>query len=136
MRDIYIDSSAILKVILREKESEAVISIPRARFITSEISRVEVTRAILRYEPKALKSAEQVLKNLNFVKIESQTLVQAERLPERISIRALDAIHIAVASKMALRISSVLTYDNQMAKAAKALGFEVLSPSEPMKEEF
>ncbi len=136
MRDIYIDSSAILKLIIREKESEAVISIPRARFITSEISRVEVTRAILRYEPKALKNAEQVLKNLNFVKIDSQTLVQAERLPDRISIRALDAIHIAVASKMALRISSVLTYDKQMAKAAKALGFEVLSPTEPMKEEF
>ena len=136
MRDIYIDSSAILKLIIREKESEAVISIPRARFITSEISRLEVTRAILRYEPKVLKSAEQVLKNLNFVKIDSQTLVQAERLPDRISIRALDAIHIAVASKMALRISSVLTYDKQMAKAAKALGFEILSPSEPMKEEF
>ena len=136
MRDIYIDSSAILKLIIREKESEAVISIPRARFITSEISRVEVTRAILRYEPKALKSAERVLKNLNFVKIDSQTLVQAERLPDRISIRALDAIHIAVASKMALRISSVLTYDKQLAKAAKALGFEVLSPSEPIKEEF
>ena len=90
----------------------------------------------MRYEPKALKSAEQVLKNLNFVKIDSQTLVQAERLPDRISIRALDAIHIAVASKMALRISSVLTYDKQMAKAAKALGFEVLSPSEPIKKEF
>jgi predicted nucleic acid-binding protein len=135
MRDIYIDSSAILKLIIREKESEAVISIPRARFITSEISRVEVTRAILRYEPKALKIAEQVFKNLNFVKIDSQTLVQAERLPERISIRALDAIHIAVASKMGLRISSVLTYDKQMAKAAKALGFEVLAPVETMKEE-
>lgn len=135
MRDIYIDSSAILKLIIREKESEAVISIPRARFITSEISRVEVTRAILRYEPKALKGAEQVFKNLNFVKIDSQTLVQAERLPDRINIRALDAIHIAVASKMGLSISSVLTYDKQMAKAAKALGFEVLAPVEPLKEE-
>lgn len=135
MRDIYIDSSAILKLIIREKESEAVISISRARFITSEISRVEVTRAILRYEPKALKSTEQVFKNLNFVKIDSQTLVQAARLPDRINIRALDAIHIAVASKMGLSISSVLTYDKQMAKAAKALGFEVLSPTEPMKEE-
>lgn len=136
MRDIYIDSSAILKLIIREKESEAVISIPRARFITSEISRVEVIRAILRYEPKALKNAEQVLRNLNFVKIDSQTLVQAERLPDRISLRALDAIHVAVASKMGLKINSVLTYDKQMAKAAKALGFEVLSPVEPMKEEF
>ena len=134
MRDIYIDSSAILKLILKEAESEAIVSISRARFITSEVSRVEVTRAVLRYEPKALKVAEQVLRNINFVKIDSQTLVQAERLPDRINIRALDAIHIAVASKMGLRISSVLTYDKQMAKAAKALGFEVLSPTEPMEE--
>lgn len=136
MRDIYIDSSAIIKLILREVESEAVISIPRARFITSEISRVEVIRAILRYEPSALKIAEQVLKNINYVKIDSQTLVQAERLPDRINLRALDAIHVAVASKMGLKINSVLTYDKQMAKAAQALGFEVLSPVEPMKEEF
>lgn len=136
MRDIYIDSSAILKLILREAESEAVISIPRARFITSEISRVEVIRAILRYEPSALKIAEQVLKNLNFVRIDSQTLIQAERLPDRISLRALDAIHIAVAAKMGLKINSVLTYDKQMAKAAQALGFEVLSPVKPIREEF
>ena len=136
MRDIYIDSSAILKLILREAESEAVISIPRARFITSEISRVEVIRAVLRYEPKALKNAEQVLKNINYVKIDSQTLVQAERLPDRINLRALDAIHIAVAAKMGLKINSILTYDKQMAKAAQALGFEVLSPVEPMKDGF
>jgi predicted nucleic acid-binding protein len=131
MRNIYIDSSAILKFIIKEAESEAVVSISRARFITSELSRVEVTRAILRYEPSALKVAENILDNFNYVKIDSQTLVQAERLPERINLRALDAIHIAVASKMALKINSILTYDKQMAKAAKALGFEVLSPTKP-----
>ena len=131
MRNIYIDSSAILKFIIKEAESEAVVSISRARFITSELSRVEVTRAILRYEPSAIKVAENILDNFNYVKIDSQTLVQAERLPERINLRALDAIHIAVASKMALKINSILTYDKQMAKAAKALGFEVLSPTKP-----
>ena len=131
MRNIYIDSSAILKFIIKEAESEAVVSISRARFITSELSRVEVKRAILRYEPSAIKVAENILDNFNYVKIDSQTLVQAERLPERINLRALDAIHIAVASKMALKINSILTYDKQMAKAAKALGFEVLSPTKP-----
>ena len=134
MRNIYIDSSAILKFIIKEAESEAVVSISRARFITSELSRVEVTRAILRYEPSAIKVAENILDNFNYVKIDSQTLVQAERLPERINLRALDAIHIAVASKMALKINSILTYDKQMAKAAKALGFEVLSPTKPEQD--
>lgn len=117
-------------MIIKEKESDAIISIARARFITSEISRVEVVRAVLRYQPSALKSAEQVLKNINYVRIDSQTLVQAERLPERINLRALDAIHIAVAAKMGLKIKSILTYDKNMAKAAKALGFEVLAPTE------
>lgn len=135
MRNIYIDSSAILKMIIKEKESDAIISIARARFITSEISRVEVIRAILRYEPSALKSAAQVLKNINYVKIDSQTLVQAERLPDRINLRALDAIHIAVAAKMGLKINSILTYDKQMAKAAKALGFEVMAPTKIEEEE-
>jgi predicted nucleic acid-binding protein len=135
MRDIYIDSSAILKMIIKEKESDAIISIARARFITSEISRVEVIRAVLRYQPSALKSAEQVLKNINYVRIDSQTLVQAERLPDRINLRALDAIHIAVAAKMGLKIKSILTYDKQMAKAAKALGFEVMAPTEVEEED-
>jgi predicted nucleic acid-binding protein len=134
MRNIYIDSSAILKMIIKEKESDAIISIARARFITSEISRVEVIRAVLKYEPSALKSAAQVLKNINYVKIDSQTLVQAERLPDRINLRALDAIHIAVAAKMGLKINSILTYDKQMAKAAKALGFEVMAPTEVEEE--
>jgi predicted nucleic acid-binding protein len=134
MRNIYIDSSAILKMIIKEKESDAIISIVRARFITSEISRVEVIRAVLRHEPSALKSAAQVLKNINYVKIDSQTLVQAERLPDRINLRALDAIHIAVAAKMGLKINSILTYDKQMAKAAKALGFEVMAPTEVEEE--
>ena len=121
-------------MIIKEKESDAIISIARARFITSEISRVEVIRAVLRYQPSALKSAEQVLKNINYVRIDSQTLVQAERLPDRINLRALDAIHIAVAAKMGLKIKSILTYDKQMAKAAKALGFEVLAPTEVEEE--
>ena len=121
-------------MIIKEKESDAIISISRVRFITSEISRVEVIRAVLRYQPSALKSAEQVLKNINYVRIDSQTLVQAERLPDRINLRALDAIHIAVAAKMGLKINSILTYDKQMAKAAKALGFEVLAPTEVEEE--
>lgn len=121
-------------MIIKEKESDAIISIARARFITSEISRVEVIRAVLKYEPSALKSAAQVLKNINYVKIDSQTLVQAERLPDRINLRALDAIHIAVAAKMGLKINSILTYDKQMAKAAKALGFEVMAPTEVEEE--
>lgn len=122
-------------MIIKEKESDVIISISRARFITSEISRVEVIRAVLRYQPSALKSAEQVLKNINYVRIDSQTLVQAERLPDRINLRALDAIHIAVAAKMGLKIKSILTYDKQMAKAAKGLGFEVMAPTEVEEEE-
>ena len=134
MRNIYIDSSAILKLIVQEKESDAGRSISRARFITSEISRVEIIRTVLRNEPKALKAAEGVLKNINILAIDSATLTQAERLPERINIRALDAIHLASAGKFGLRINSILTYDKQMAKAARELGFEVLAPTEGESE--
>ena len=130
MRNIYIDSSAILKLIVQEKESDAVRSISRARFITSEISRVEIIRTVLRNEPKALKAAQGVLKNLNILTIDSATLTQAERLPERTNIRGLDAIHLAAAGKLGLRISVILTYDKQMAKAARELGFEVMAPTE------
>ena len=119
---------------MQEKESDAVRSISRARFITSEISRVEIIRTVMRNEPKAIKAAEGVLKNINILTIDSATLTQAERLPERINIRALDAIHLASAGKFGLRINSILTYDKQMAKAARELGFEVLAPTEVESE--
>lgn len=135
MKNIYIDSSAILKLIVQEKESDAVRSITRARYITSEISRIEIIRAVLRHEPKALKTAESVLKNINILTIDSATLTQAERLPERINIRGLDAIHLASAGKFGLRITALLTYDKQMAKAARELGFEVLAPTEIESED-
>ena len=135
MKNIYIDSSAILKLIVQEKESDAVRSITRARFITSEISRVEIIRAVLRHEPKSLKTAESVLKNINILTIDSATLTQAERLPEQINIRGLDAIHLASAGKFGLRITALLTYDKQMAKAARELGFEVLAPTEVESED-
>jgi hypothetical protein len=35
---------------------------------------------------------------------------------------------------MGLKINSILTYDKQMAKAAKALGFEVMAPTEVEEE--
>ena len=84
----------------------------------------------MRHEPKALQAAEGVLKNINILPIDSATLTQAERLPERINIRGFDAIHMAAAGKFGLKINLILTYDKQMAKAARDLGFEVLAPVE------
>jgi predicted nucleic acid-binding protein len=55
-------------------------------------------------------------------------LVQAERLPSHVKIRGMDAIHLASANTLGRLGHTVITYDKNMAKAARALGFVIESP--------
>jgi predicted nucleic acid-binding protein len=55
-------------------------------------------------------------------------MVQAERLPSHVKIRGMDAIHLASANILGRAGHTVVTYDRNMAKAAKALGFNIESP--------
>ena len=132
MRNLYIDSSAILKYIFREIGSEEVHRDLEANLYSSAISRVEVIRAVLRKEPSALERAELVFAGIRLITLNSGLLTIAERLPHRIKVRGLDALHIASAQKLDREGHTIVTYDIQMAKAAKQLGFNILSPGVTM----
>ena len=62
------------------------------------------------------------------IKIKSGIMVQAERLPSHVKIRGMDAIHLASANTLGSAGHTIVTYDKNMGKAAKALGFNVESP--------
>ena len=128
MRTLYLDSSAVLKFIFNEEESTAARKEIRGVLYSSELVRVEVIRTVLRIEPELYQRALEVLNKIRIIKMKSGVLVQAERLPSHVKIRGMDAIHLASANTLGRLGHTIVTYDKNMAKAAKALGFNVESP--------
>lgn len=124
----YIDSSAIIKLIKPEKESAALIKKLPSALIASRISRVEVTRTIIRYEPDLLDATYDVLADIQMVPVEDAIVTIAENLPQFIELRSLDSLHIASALAIKNVLKGIITYDKEMVIAANALGFKTLSP--------
>jgi predicted nucleic acid-binding protein len=124
----YIDSSAIIKLIKPEKESAALTKKLPSALIASRISRVEVTRTIIRYEPDLLDATYDVLADIQMVPVEDAIVTIAENLPQFIELRSLDSLHIASALAIKNVLKGIITYDKEMVIAAEALGFKTLSP--------
>ena len=124
----FIDSSAIIKLIKPEKESAALIKKLPNGLIASRISRVEVTRTIIRHEPDLLDATYDVLADIQMVPVEDPIITIAENLPQFIDLRSLDSLHIASALSIKNVLKGIITYDKEMVKAAVALGFKTLSP--------
>ena len=128
MRTLYLDSSAILKFIFAEPESTVAKKEIMGVLYSSELARVEVVRAVLRIEPGLIERALAVLSKIRIIKIKSAILVQAERLPNHVRVRGMDAIHLASADTLGRLGQTIVTYDKNMAKAALSLGYKVESP--------
>lgn len=126
----YLDSSAIVKVVVREPESAALRRALR-RFplhASAALARTEVLRAVRRAEPRAVRRAYEVLDRLLLVDLD-QTLLDAAGALDPPAIRTLDAIHLSAAQALASELGALVTYDERMSRAAVALGFPVSAPA-------
>ena len=124
----YIDSSAIIKLIKPELESNSLLQKLPPLLTTSQLSRVEVIRTINSHHPILLEDAYDVLVDIPMLQVDYAVLSGAENLPAFIKLRALDSIHMATALSMKSEIEGIITYDKEMVTAAVALGFKTLSP--------
>ncbi|MGI9032874.1 MAG: type II toxin-antitoxin system VapC family toxin [Acidimicrobiales bacterium] len=127
---VYLDSSALVKLAIVEAESRALkdfLSSGRLAF-SSIIARVEVRRAVGRHGQRALVNAGIVLARTNLVRLEDQMVDTAGTLPPA-TLRSLDAIHLASALTLGPALIALVTYDDRLARAATALGLEVVAPS-------
>lgn len=124
----YIDSSALVKLVLDEPESEVLAqSIAREhRLITSWLSSVEVVRAIRVGNPAFEAQAEQVLSTCTRLAVTHEVLRTAQQLAGP-ALRTIDAIHLATARRA--RARRVIAYDRRLIAAAEEAGVEVLSPA-------
>ena len=130
---LYLDSSALVKLVQREAESDALRHYLQAHRsdvrVASELVRVEVVRSVLAGGPAAVSHARRQLARLYLVVIDRDVLDRAATLAPASLLRSLDAIHLATAQLVSAELRAILTYDARMAGAAGALGFEVASPS-------
>ncbi len=126
----YLDSSAIVKLAVREPESLALRRYLRRRqpLVSSALARTEVLRALLPVGDEAVARGRNVLQRLDLVRVNDRILNAAGVLlpPE---LRSLDAIHLATARELGDELGALVTYDDRMVAAAKRLGYKIVQPS-------
>ena len=132
MAAVYLDSSAIVKLVTAEVESLALFEFLRAyqERISSVLARVEVHRAIRRARGTATerRRAERILGRIALLRIDDPILTVASQLSPA-DLRSLDAIHLATALSAAGAIAGVVTYDDRLARATTAARLRVYAPA-------
>ncbi len=125
----YLDSSALVKLVLREAETIALREfLTEHPFrVSSRIAEVEVIRAVTRAGPAALPAAQALMRRIGLVELDAGVL-HAAALVEPAGIRTLDAIHVASAVSLADELDVVVAYDARLAAALTSAGIEIVSP--------
>ena len=125
----YLDSSAIVKLAVREPESLALRRYLRRRqpVVSSALARTEVLRALLPAGDGAIARGCSVLQRIDLVRVNDRVLTGAGMLSPA-ELRSLDAIHLATAQLVGEDLGALVTYDNRMATAAKRLGLRIVQP--------
>lgn len=125
----YVDSSALVKLVVPEPESAALrAELARwERHVASALVRVEVVRACARVDTKARKIAEEVVCALDLIAVDDDLLERAARLDPP-SLRSLDAIHVASALLVSDALGVVIAYDARLTQAMTAVGLRTAAP--------
>jgi len=129
---IYLDSSALLKLLFEESESAALalwISEQGGKpMVSSELARVEVIRAARRLDAAVVPAARVLMSQLDLIPLTSGVIDEAADVGEPL-LRTLDAIHLASALSIQAHLTALVAYDNRLVAAAKAAGIESIQPS-------
>lgn len=125
----YLDSSALVKLIVLEPESGALRSELRAwpRRTSSLLAAVELTRTAQRLGATATALVPRVLAGLTLLAIDP--IVPAATALGGSLLRSLDAIHLATASSLGPQLGVLITYDRRMLSEAQTLGLAHTAPS-------
>lgn len=135
-RAAYLDSSAIVKLIAQEPESNALaLHVRETALVTSEVALAEVPRAITRLksgrrrdEQRGLtRELERVLASLHLISLDRDILLLAGRFAEA-WLRTLDAIHLASVVAFEEELSELISYDTHQVEAAAHADIRCVSP--------
>jgi predicted nucleic acid-binding protein len=128
---IYLDSSALLKLLYEERESAALDEWLSAQsdvpVVSSELAKVEVVRACRRINPDALPEARALLAGLDLIPLTSDVLDEAAGVGDTL-LGSLDAIHLASALSIRADVSAFVAYDLRLGDAAAVAGLVSVRP--------
>ncbi len=131
---IYLDSSALMKLIRREAETEALHEWLEQHSeepaVSSELGRVEVMRAARRAGGPVLAEARAVVGDLDLVPLDRVVQDVACDIGDP-ALRTLDALHLASALMLGDALTAFVAYDHRLAGGAQAAGLAVVTPGQP-----
>jgi len=129
---IYLDSSALMKLVRLEDETVALRDWLRERpeqsAVSSELGRAEVLRAARRVGGRALTEAHAVLGDIDLVPLDRAVQDLAADIGPPL-LRTLDALHLASAILFSEELMAFIAYDHRLTSAAQAAGLNVATPS-------
>jgi uncharacterized protein len=132
MTVVYLDSSALVKLVVAEPESTALMDRLREwpGRMSSALALAEVPRALHRagFGAAVHRRAREVLGRIALVDVDRRVLAAAAAL-EPSPLRTLDAIHLATALTVREELAAVVTYDRRLQAAAERAHLEVVAPA-------
>jgi predicted nucleic acid-binding protein len=130
-RPVYLDTSALVKLVSAEPESAALLEALEEwpDTLSSALARVELHRALWRaHAPEvARRRAEEVLSALVLVRLDDAVLRRASSFRDP-QLRSLDALHLATALSIGDDPEAFVTYDARLAAAARRHRLHVAHP--------
>ena len=127
---IYLDSSALLKLVRPERQTAELTSWLGERdapLVSSALAQVEVLRSCRRIDERLLEQGRAVLAGVDLVPIDDGILGVAAEMPDS-GLRSLNAIHLASALSLDPDLDSFVAYDQRLLTAAGAAGLAVAQP--------
>lgn len=129
-RLVYADSSALVKLVVRESWSTnlAVFLNDEAdHIVSSALAEVEVIRGVRVAEggPEAEEEALEMLRSCSLVEID-RGVIEGARRHAGPALGSLDSVHLA--SALTVNPTCLVTYDRQLGRAARELGLRVEAP--------
>ncbi|WP_322751421.1 MULTISPECIES: type II toxin-antitoxin system VapC family toxin [unclassified Frankia] len=137
---IYLDTSAVVKLLRRETETDALVkhldAHPDHNLLTSALTTVEATRALTAIgaadvAARAIRRSDHIEigdSTIPAVSVTATVLDLARTVPPAV-LRSLDAIHLATALLAGDDLHHLITYDKRMIAAAEAVGLRTSTPS-------
>lgn len=143
---IYLDSCALVKLIVVEAETPALAAFldgRHAEMVSSQLAITELIRVVRRscYDSQRkmttdqqtldtrLAAAGQLLDALDLVVVDRRLFLAAAAFEHDPHIGSLDAIHLACAQEIGPELTAFITYDKRLARATADIGLPLAQPA-------
>lgn len=128
---IYLDSSALLKLLILEPETADLrrwlLDRQGLTLTSSELAKVEVMRGCRRLDSGLLPAARELLSGINLIALSGNVIALAGEVGEPL-LRSLDTVHLASALSIVRELTAFVAYDRRLAAAAATAGLELFQP--------